>query len=197
MEKHSLYSNAEIAWLQENRANYIGKALADAFNAHFKTARPYSCLNSLCKRKKIKTGRTGRYQKGCVPHNTGKKGVCYSPQTMFKKGHNPHNTDPVGTKKRDTRGYWKEKVAEKKWVYNHVQAWEKVNGPRPKGHLVIFMDGDKDNIDIGNLQLVSRQEHAELIRKQYQSKPYELKPTIVALSKLVCKIRATERALAR
>ena len=36
--------------------------------------------------------------------------------------------------------------------------WEAVHGPVPKGHVVILKDGDKTNLDVSNLLLVSRAE---------------------------------------
>jgi len=45
-----------------------------------------------------------------------------------------------------------------KWKQKHVVAWEAVNGPIPKGHLVVFMDRNKNNFNINNLLLASRWE---------------------------------------
>jgi hypothetical protein len=43
----------------------------------------------------------------------------------------------------------------KNWVPKHRLAWESANGKIPKGHKVIFADGDKSNFSLGNLLLVS------------------------------------------
>ena len=40
-------------------------------------------------------------------------------------------------------------------VYLHRLIWEKTNGPMPKGFYIIFVDGNKKNIDIKNLQCIA------------------------------------------
>jgi hypothetical protein len=47
-----------------------------------------------------------------------------------------------------------------KWKSKHSLIWEAANGPIPKGHTVIFADGNKSNFDLDNLLLVSRSELA-------------------------------------
>lgn len=41
----------------------------------------------------------------------------------------------------------------------HVYVWEKANGSVPNGYDIHHKDGDKDNNEIGNLQLLTRSEH--------------------------------------
>lgn len=41
------------------------------------------------------------------------------------------------------------------FVLKHRFLWETANGPIPKGHKVIFADGDKTNITLDNLIMVS------------------------------------------
>jgi hypothetical protein len=38
--------------------------------------------------------------------------------------------------------------------------WEATNGKVPKGYIVIFADGNKLNLSLDNLRLISRKEHA-------------------------------------
>ncbi len=44
----------------------------------------------------------------------------------------------------------------------HIINWEAVNGPLPKGHALVFKDGNKQNTAVENLELLSR---AELMRR--------------------------------
>jgi hypothetical protein len=37
----------------------------------------------------------------------------------------------------------------------HVAVWEKANGPLPKGHGLIHLDGDRSNNALENLQLLT------------------------------------------
>ena len=41
-------------------------------------------------------------------------------------------------------------MAKSRWV------WEQANGPIPKGHVVILLDGDPMNCELGNLECVPR-----------------------------------------
>ena len=110
------------------------------------------------------------FKKGRTPANKGKK-MPYNAncaRTQFKKHNLPHNTVPVGTEVRDRDGYLKRKVSDRRdipsrrnWVYVHRLLWEQHNGPIPNGHIVTFRDGDRTNIVIENLVLMSFGENAK------------------------------------
>lgn len=110
-----------------------------------------------------------RFPKGHVPHNKGKRMPGWSRgrmrETQFPKGNRPQTWKPVGTEVVDRDGYLKRKIADDpnvasrhNWVFVHVEAWTKVHGPVPAGYAVVFKDGDKSNIAIGNLECISRQD---------------------------------------
>lgn len=65
------------------------------------------------------------------------------------------------------KGYLERKVADctaehSGWVTVHVLLWREAHGPVPAGHRVCFRDGDRTNITLGNLELVS---FAETMRR--------------------------------
>jgi len=69
----------------------------------------------------------------------------------------------------NTSGYTFVKDEAGHWHPKHLLIWKAANGPIPKGFFIKFIDGNKNNIDLGNLTLVSRAGH--LIKKkqsQYQ-----------------------------
>jgi len=122
------------------------------------------------------------FQPGSTPWN---KGVSYkaggrSAETQFKPGNMPHNTLEVGSIIADTDGYLKVKVAEpNRWKFLHRKTWEDANGPIPKGHAVIFRDGNRKNCALENLELVSRGELANRNHiPAWKHYPEELKETI-------------------
>lgn len=95
--------------------------------------------------------------------------------TRFKNGGMPHNGhQPIGTERVDKKdGYVWVKVAERKsrknsahdnWVQKHRLVWERHNGKIPEGHMVVFIDGDRTNCDIGNLAIMKSSEHAVIAR---------------------------------
>jgi hypothetical protein len=85
--------------------------------------------------------------------------------TRFRAGNKPWNYRPVGTEQQDIFGYVNVKIADPdKWRYKHILVWEKANGKVPKGHAIIFADGNKSNMKLSNLLMVSRRELAVMNR---------------------------------
>lgn len=74
-----------------------------------------------------------------------------------------------------------------RYKHKHVWIWEQANGPRPKGHVIIFRDGNNRNFNLDNLALLSRRELLVLNQRGYKSAPDELKSTIMALAKMEAK----------
>jgi hypothetical protein len=109
-----------------------------------------------------------RFQKGCATWNKGMKGLDIGgKETRFKPGNFPQTWKPIGSERIDSDGYVYRKVSDTRnkkvdWVMVHVLLWEQHNGPVPAGCAVVFKDGDKKNIDIENLECITR---AELMRR--------------------------------
>lgn len=102
-----------------------------------------------------------RYQKGCIPANKGKKmdpdTYTKCAGTMFRKGNMPANHRDVGSERINKDGYIEVKVAEpNKWKAKHRVIWEEANGPVEKGYNVQFKDGNRLNVSLENLYLISR-----------------------------------------
>lgn len=134
-----------------------------------------------------------RKQKGCTPMN---KGVPMRPEvrekvkrTWFTKGRMSQNWVPVGTEVLDDDGYLKRKVSDDRdrpsrfnWKYVHRLNWEQANGPIPKGHKVVFRDGDKTNVALENLDLITNAEMQR--RNSVHNLPPEAKKVVYALGTL-------------
>ena len=137
------------------------KVLAQKVNDKFGTNFTAEQMDSYKSRNKLDSGLTGRFEKGHISANKGQK---MSPElyekckaTMFKKGHIPQNHKPVGSERINVEGYVEIKVAEpKKWMLKHRYIWEQANGPIPKDKIVIFKNGNKQDIRIENLMMISR-----------------------------------------
>lgn len=143
-----------------------------------------------------------RFKKGCVPYNKGKKQEEYmSPEaiertrpTRFQPGHPAHNRVPVGTISKNKYGYLLIKTKAEgsqweRWEFLHQKVWETHNGPIPSGMIVSFKNGDKENVGIDNLMLITMQENAELMRSGLRFDERELTETGLTLAKLKIKIR--------
>lgn len=119
-----------------------------------------------------------RFSKGNKPWNAGIKG--WQPNnhgTRFKKGDKPVGTLPIGSERKDKEGYLERKASDTgvkrvDWRRVHHIVWEEHNGSIPTGHIVVFRDGNKDNITIENLELITRQEN--MIRNSVHRLPKEL-----------------------
>ena len=176
------------------------KVLASEFNNEFGTDRLQTAIESFCKRNGYLSLHDGRFSEGRVSWNKGKTGWCApgADASWFKKGHRPVNASPVGFRRKTPQklaacgkvldsGMWKVKVAEpNQWEFEHRQLWERTHGAIPKGHALIFLDGDQDNIVIENLTLLSRGELAMLNKfyGHYTDCSTEERLALIKLSKL-------------
>lgn len=176
------YSEAEIEFLRVNYPSYSCKVLTKLFNAHFNLTLSAATIKSSLTRFNIKSGRTGRFEKGQTAFNKDKKwdefmspeGQANSRKTCFSSvdrsiNNSNHNEVPVGTEHVNADGYIEVKVdydtknkAHRFWKYKHHLVWEEHNGPVPEGMNIIFADGDHFNLDIDNLVMVSNSELARL-----------------------------------
>lgn len=153
------YTKEQHEFMFEFVPGHSHKEIAEAFNKKFDSDITLSNVKSYIGNNKLNTGRTGRFEKGHVPFNKGKKGLTTGGvETQFKKGNIPHNHREVGTEVINGDGYWQVKIAEPNvWKLKHRLVWEQVNGPIPEGHIVIFADQDRENFEPDNLLLISRQ----------------------------------------
>lgn len=120
---------------------------------------------------RAQNGAAFQFRKGQAPHNKGKKwdewmseeGKKISAKTQFKNQHLPHNTAPMYAERTDMKdGYIHIKVpGHRTFVLKHRWIWEMHNGPIPKGCQIHFLDGDRHNCDISNLELITRAECAK------------------------------------
>ncbi len=133
----------------------LAKMMNDKFNIDLKPSQ----IKAAKARKKLNTGLTGQFKKGQTPWNKGKKGFMGANKTSFKKGDVPKNYMPIGSERVNGYNYIDIKIKDpNKWKGKHIIIWEKHNGEVPKGHAIIFGDGNNRNFDIDNLICVSRQQ---------------------------------------
>lgn len=179
----------QIAWLKDNRYELNNVELVAQFNRAFGLNLISNQITHACIRHGFKHKNkisTGSFKKGHVPWNAGLKGVNGSSSTTFKKGNPGPNTRPVGSERITKDGYWIVKVAEpRQWDTKHRLVWESVHGPIPKGSLVLFLSDDKLNVNIENLQMVTRGELAVLNRYEgYGKQTPEVRRALINVVRL-------------
>lgn len=129
-----------------------------------------------------KYGIATRYKKGNPTWNKNVKGYMGANVTSFKKGQLPHNTKSIGDEKLNKEGHTLVKIGHKKWIRKHRLIWEQANGPIPKGFYIRIKDGNKENYNLDNMELVTMAENMR--RNTMHRYPEELKNTMRALQKL-------------
>jgi hypothetical protein len=171
-----------------NKVNGMGLCKSDAFKNSPSSGRL---------RPGDSRGAATRFKKGHITWNKGKsyRAGGRSAETQFKPGYNAPNKAPIGAH-RIADGYLQRKISDtgyppRDWRGVHILLWEVCHGrPLPKGHALIFRDGDRSNIRISNLELLTR---GELMRRNSIHRyPPELKHTIRVVAKLKRKIREVE-----
>ena len=183
------YTDDIINFLREIAPGKTYKEIVEIFNKKYDLEMTTEKLSSLFGRKKIKTGTTGCFRKGFIPWNKGVKGYIGANKTSFKKGNKPKNWRPVGSERIDSNEYTLIKVAEpNKWVFKHRLIYERKYGEISKGSVIIFADGDKNNLSIDNLLCVTREELKVLNRCRLISSVPELTKTGLNVVKLKIKL---------
>lgn len=175
--------------------------IAAAVSKHFGIEFSISQCRAYKKNHNITSGLDCRFEKGNVPANKGKK---MSPEqyerckaTMFQKGNVSANHMKIGECTHTTGGYLVQKVQEEGTQWErfrpvHQIVWEQHNGPVPEGKKIIFLDGDKDNCSIENLELIDSRENLELNRSGLRFSDAEFTKAGVTLVKI--KVMARQKA---
>lgn len=202
------YSDEELEWIEAHSKDPRPQMLA-AFCALFgRDDVSLTNINSLCKRKGWLTGRTGQFVPGQVSHNAGKKG--WSPpgseKGWFKKGNRTgtaqKNYKPIGTERLSKDGYLERKIhdgmpLQSRWRAVHLVEWEAIHGPVPEGMALKCLDGDRSNTDPTNWEAIPRAMLPRLngnkCSRAYDTAPAELKPAIMAVTKLEHALREAKK----
>ncbi|AKR38513.1 HNH endonuclease signature motif containing protein [Bacillus cereus] len=165
--KH-FYTEAEKQFIADNIKGRTRKELCEMFNEYFDLNLGLNQITAYIKNNGLSSGINTRFTKGQDSWNKGTKGICAGGiKTQFKKGQKPHNYKPVGSERVNGDGYVDVKIADpNKWKAKHRLLWEKENGPIPKGHVIIFGDGNRRNFQQDNLILVSKSQLVILNKNQ-------------------------------
>lgn len=194
------FTPEQVAYIVEHVKGISNPELLEMFNHHFGLDLKLSQIKAFKNNRRLSSGLDGRFKSGHVPFNKGMKGVTQGGvETQFKKGQKPFNFKPVGSERIDRDGYTVVKISDKgdwhhRWRHKHKVIWEKVNGPIPKGHCLIFLDGNKQNVTLENLMLITRKQLARLNQNHLIFDDPDLTRTGIILADLYGKIGERKRA---
>ena len=126
-------------------------------------------IKSYVLRQNIRCEIDSRFKAGHTPYN---KGTTLRPDvaekirhTQFKVGHDNGRQEPIGVVKMRSEYLYIKVGTPSKWELYHRYVWQQHNGKIPDGMIVVFIDGNKENVCLENLEVISRQEHARRIAK--------------------------------
>jgi hypothetical protein len=134
-------------------------------------------------------GRKAWIKKGATPPNKGKKQTEYmtaaaierTAKTRFKKGNIPPNHKPIGFERISEDGYRYVKTKEPRtFELLHRVVWIEHHGSIEKGYNVQFKDGNRQNCNIENLYLISRQKQLKEENSLHAKYPKEVQLAIQA-----------------
>jgi hypothetical protein len=145
------------------------------------------------------TGAACRFAKGQRPWNAGMKGWQsggLSVTTQFKPGTRPHTWLPIGSERVTRDGILQRKLTDtgytpRDWKAVHAIVWEQAHGRIPEGHIVVFKDGNRLNVCLDNLELLSRAENMR--RNSVHRYPKEIVSLVRTRAVLVRQINKRER----
>ncbi|MBW2644581.1 MAG: HNH endonuclease [Deltaproteobacteria bacterium] len=204
-ERSVLFTKEQVSFIKEQYKTYSRNELTVEFNKKFKTEIRVSQIVSCVHNQGINCGRDGHFGKGHVSWNKGTKGLTSANSGSFIKGTVPPNWQPVGSERITKDGYVEVKINEPnpyvkgqmtRWKLKHLYLWIKENGSLPVGHMLTFLDGDKENCEQDNLMLISRAVNAYLNRNSYGDLAGELKLSAIAIARVAQKASSLKKEAA-
>lgn len=150
------YSKDKFEFIRDNQHGITRQELANRVNARFGENVTASQMRSYCAKYKWKNGICGQFKKGGKPWCTGLAGtgLVKAPPRAFKKGHTLKKREPIGYEYINHNGFTCVKIAEGRYKQKQVMVYEQHKGPIPRGYRLRFIDNNKQNFDIDNLELV-------------------------------------------
>lgn len=186
--------NLDIEALKKFREVNTDKVTCEFFKISKSTLR--NLVNQYDLPKNSEVVGDGRFKKGNIPFNKGKKqsefmseeSIAKTKLTRFKKGTIPHNHKTVGSTRITKDGYIEIKVSEPRtWELLHRVVWKETHGPIPAGSNIQFKDKNPQNCNPENLYAITREK--QMINNSINRFPEELKEVIRTLSKINKKIQ--------
>lgn len=190
------YTDEQREFVRDNIKGRTRKEMTEMFNQHFNTDLKVTQITSFIKRNGFISGLDGRFEKGQYAWNKGMKGLNLGGEKgWFEKGQTPHNYQALGSERVNSEGYTDIKVADPNvWKQKHRIIWEKANGPIPKGHVVIFGDGDRRNFELDNLILISRRQLSFMNKKGLIQNDADLTKTGIIIADIYSKMSEIKKA---
>lgn len=183
--KATHYTRSEEKWLVENYKRFDNyQDLTNGLNKEFGRGRQSSSVREKCSKR------------------LGLKGIKSS--TSFKDGHEQEQL-PIGTIRKTSNGTTYIKVLDSKgskmsgydepyWLPIQKKIWIDHYGEVPEGKMVIFLDCNRENLEISNLYCIDRKISAVLASNGWYSDNGELTLTAIKWCELFYAMKKEVRA---
>lgn len=220
-KRNMFYNKEQVEWLKENAYGHRHKELTEMFNKEFGTNLEMKQIRRALQIRKISNGLhhhpdvpdeiakfiydnyEGISNQELIDRIYKKFGVKYNRRKMkdykWRRGLRsgikitPFEKRELLSELTDDRGYTFIKVGEYNWIPKHRYLYEKHIGKIPKGHVVVFKDGNSQNFDLDNLMLADRKLLGRI--SSLITKDAELNETIILNAKLKIKVRELEDSI--
>jgi len=172
--KGKKYSPEQIEYIGNGYKSMDIHQLTKAFNSRFSDQRTEGAIQGALKTHNLHSKRE-KGLRSSFTKEIGSERVC-------------SNTGFIVVKVNEPNPYWGGKTRQ---LHKHKVLWEKAHGPVPEGHRLRFLDGNKLNCTLENLELFTMVENMHLNHLGFNGAPDELRETIVLVARLKGKV--TER----
>lgn len=167
-----IYEDKHHQFLQTHYKGISTRELAKLFNKEFNTEIRYGQLRSYKDSRGMKSGYNAQFKKGNVP------------KTAYKKGSVPSTKLPVGTETLTTKGVYLKVAEPDHWIAKQYLVWQKEFGKIPAESVLFFLDGDKSNCTLENIECMKKAAFIGMARnKRFSDNPI-LTKTGVLLSEI-------------
>lgn len=153
MARKFSYTPEQIAFLAEHVQGTKYPVLAEMFNARFGCNKTAQMIKGVCMYKGLRNGIDPRFRAGFTPENRFPVWACRRRSRMH----------PIGSEYINARGFTMIKIANpNQWRAKHIVVWEEENGPLPKGNVVLFANGNRQDFRLDNLIMLTSSEWSYL-----------------------------------
>ena len=183
--KRYKWTDIEFNYLKElaKEGKYIyeiAELMTDKFNCEFRKGQ----IKSIMAKHKISNNMKSKNQKGIKPWNKGVKMGNY----------HIHNTKNIGDEYINSEGYTMIKVDNPiRWVQKHRYLYEQTFGEIPKDKALIFLDGNKQNLNLDNLKCITRKQLIKMNQNKLFYNNAELTRAGSELANLMLKINEVSK----
>ena len=203
-----IFTDEIESFIHRHVKGLLNKELTELVNKELGTQFTIGQIKNYKARNKLSSGIKTTFKKGQVPFNKEMKQSEYmsaeaverTKSTRFQKGQEPINWKPIGYERITRDGYTEVKVLDVKGVHStknfklkHRVLWEKHHGEIPEEHIVIFKNGDPQDIRIENLMMIPRKVALKLNQFELRSEYPEITEVGVSLVELQYKTKEREQ----